>query len=134
MGNETQVRLKQLPESSLSNSKWKSTNRPSSIEYANGFSANQQPTVDEYKSQKITQDESLTNVLVPNELVVSDRSPSQATQGTHLKKESALNFLKDKVIRIVLLTGDQKTTQTTVLLDEVDAAMKKSKLFTMTQV
>ncbi len=78
---------------------------------------------------------SITNVTVSNELVVSDRSPSRTTQATYLKKDSVLNCLKDKVIRIVLLSGDQqKSAYTTDLLKEVDDTMKKSKLFTMTQV
>ena len=78
---------------------------------------------------------SAVNVFAPNEQVVSDTSPSQTTQATYLKKDSVLNCLKDQVIRIVLLSGDeQKSAQTTDLLNEVDDAMKKSKLFTMTQI
>ena len=78
---------------------------------------------------------SVVNVFAPNEQVVSDTSPSQTTQATYLKKDSVLNCLKDQVIRIVLLSGDeQKSAQTTDLLNEVDDAMKKSKLFTMTQI
>jgi hypothetical protein len=51
-----------------------------------------------------------------------------------------LNVLKDKVIRIVLLSGKpQKTAKAkqepiAEMLNEVDAAMKRSKLFKMTQV
>ena len=56
------------------------------------------------------------------------------------EKSSVLNLLKDKVVRIILLTGRQQKAGTTEeepitnLLDEVDIAMRKSKLFSMTQL
>jgi len=50
-------------------------------------------------------------------------------------------MLKDKVIRIVILTGAEKKPKSPArhepvskLLDEVDEAMKKSNLFSMTQL
>ena len=45
-----------------------------------------------------------------------------------------MSVLKDKVIRIVLLQGEKKTEKEPLsdMLDEVDEAMKKSNLFTMT--
>ena len=52
-----------------------------------------------------------------------------------LKKESALQCLKDKVVRIVLLSGDdQRRDQTAELLHEVDTTVKTSRLFKMTQL
>ena len=61
----------------------------------------------------------------------SDQFSHKMTKG-----QSTLNVLKDKVIRIVLLQGDKKveTEPLSDMLDEVDEAMKKSKLFTMTQL
>ena len=56
----------------------------------------------------------------------SDQFSHKMTKG-----QSTLNVLKDKVIRIVLLQGDKKveTEPLSDMLDEVDEAMKKSKLF-----
>ena len=52
-----------------------------------------------------------------------------------------MNVLKDRVLRIVLLSGGDKEKEVASpaeplsnMLDQVDAAMKKSKLFTMTQL
>ena len=53
-----------------------------------------------------------------------------------VKKSSVLNFLKDKVIRIILLQGDGnvKEGHTKSLLEEVDDVVKKSELFKMTEL
>lgn len=76
--------------------------------------------------------------------------PAKSQLGEKVDQSSVLNALKDKVIRIVLLTGkDKQRTKSPVaksplkqpqypltqqMLDEVDAAIKKSKLFSMTQL
>ena len=100
-----------------------------------GFFSKKKKLDRRHKTGNNSSDMSAVNVFAPNEQVVSDTSPSQTTQATYLKKDSVLNCLKDQVIRIVLLSGDeQKSAQTTDLLNEVDDAMKKSKLFTMTQI